>query len=93
MISTTGQPIPGRPVAEGQSINRQYSQALEQFANDPARVADRERVDNEREENRRLIASMTEEQKAAARATGVTPATYLRTLNNNTNYEGLFQKR
>lgn len=73
MLSSTGAPLGGyNPLG-----NRQYSQYMEEAANDPTRLAQTKAVNDERSSNIELIKTMTPEQLADMRSKGQTPAQYL----------------
>lgn len=73
---TTGQMVPRK--IEGLTTGSiQYSQPLEQMANDPARLAAKAQQTGQRNENVDLLKTMTEEQKSAMRAAGQSPRQFL----------------
>jgi hypothetical protein len=73
---TTGQMVPRK--IEGLTTGSiQYSQPLEQMANDPARLAAKAQQVEQRNENVDLLKNMTAEQKAAMRAAGQSPRQFL----------------
>jgi hypothetical protein len=79
--ANTGRPLDPNehPVAEGQQINRQYSQYLEQFANSQAQRDKRAATEKTRQDNIDMLGTMTDEQKMAARSANMTPVEYMKT--------------
>lgn len=82
--ANTGQIMQGRSNMDDQGnpfiTDRQYSQPLEQFANSPEAIAQRENMANQMSANQEMIEGMTEEQKADMRARGITPMNYFKEI-------------
>lgn len=80
--ANTGQLMPERSnIGESGDqfiTDRQYSQYLEEFANDPSRIVEKQQREQQIATNRELLTQMTEEQKAEARALKLTPDVYLK---------------
>lgn len=66
--ASTGKALPNMPLMdEGQQINRQYSQSLEQSHNTPEAIAKREALSARMDARKAELASMTEEEKRLQR--------------------------
>lgn len=89
--ANTGAALPGAALAPGQSVDRQFSQYLEQAANSPERLASKAAVNNQRDENSQLIKAMSDEDLAEARELGLTPIAYLKSKQGS-NYNELFNQ-
>ena len=90
--ANTGVILEGRPVAEGQNIDRQYSQYLEQAVNDPRSIAERRSVESEMAENNRLSKLMSKKDIADMKAKGLTPMQYVKIKEEQgRDYSSLFQ--